>query len=40
MTLSLVQHKMKLSNVAVETNLREDLPAVPVRRRRRSSRWC
>ena len=28
MTLSLVQHKMKLSNVAVETNLREDLPAV------------
>ena len=29
MTLSLVQHKMKLSNVAVETNLREDLPAAP-----------
>jgi two-component system NtrC family sensor kinase len=29
MTLSLVAHKMKLSNVAVETSLREDLPAVP-----------
>jgi two-component system NtrC family sensor kinase len=29
MTLSLVQHKMKLSNVQVETNLAEDLPAVP-----------
>ena len=28
-TLSLVQHKMKLSNVAVETDLRADLPAVP-----------
>ncbi len=27
MTLSLVQHKMKLSNVTVEQNLREDLPA-------------
>ncbi len=27
-TLSLAQHKMKLSNVTVETNLREDLPAV------------
>jgi len=27
MTLSLVQHKMKLSNVAVETDLRQDLPA-------------
>lgn len=27
-TLSLVQHKMKLSNVAVETRLREGLPAV------------
>ena len=26
-TLSLVQHKMKLSNVEVETHLREDLPA-------------
>jgi len=26
MTLSLVQHKMKLSNVAVETHLAEDLP--------------
>jgi two-component system, NtrC family, sensor kinase len=26
-TLSLVQHKMKLSNVEVETRLREDLPA-------------
>jgi len=29
MTLSLVQHKMKLSGVEVETNLAEDLPAVP-----------
>jgi signal transduction histidine kinase len=29
MTLSLVAHKMKLSNVAVETSLREDLPAAP-----------
>ncbi len=28
-TLSLVQHKMKLSNVAVEARLAEDLPAVP-----------
>jgi two-component system NtrC family sensor kinase len=28
-TLSLVQHKMKLSNVAVESNLCADLPAVP-----------
>ena len=28
-TLSLVAHKMKLSNVMVETSLREDLPAVP-----------
>ena len=28
-TLSLVEHKMKLSNVAVETTLCEDLPAVP-----------
>jgi len=28
-TLSLVQHKMKLSNVAVEAALAEDLPAVP-----------
>ena len=27
MTLSLIQHKMKLSNVEVEINLREDLPA-------------
>jgi two-component system NtrC family sensor kinase len=29
MTLSLVQHKLKLSNVAVESLLRDDLPAVP-----------
>jgi C4-dicarboxylate-specific signal transduction histidine kinase len=29
MTLSLVQHKMKLSSVEVETKLAEDLPAVP-----------
>jgi two-component system NtrC family sensor kinase len=29
MTLSLVQHKMKLSNVTVETNLLDDLPAAP-----------
>ena len=29
MTLSLVEHKMKLSNVAVETTLCEDLPAAP-----------
>ena len=29
MTLSLVQHKMKLSNVEVETTLCEDLPAAP-----------
>jgi two-component system NtrC family sensor kinase len=29
MTLSLVQHKLKLSNVGVEATLREDLPAVP-----------
>ena len=29
MTLSLVQHKLKLSNVEVEASLREDLPAVP-----------
>ena len=29
MTLSLVEHKMKLSNVQVESRLREDLPAVP-----------
>ena len=29
MTLSLAQHKMKLSSVAVEANLREDLPQVP-----------
>jgi two-component system NtrC family sensor kinase len=29
MTLSLVQHKMKLSGVEVETRLAEDLPAVP-----------
>jgi two-component system NtrC family sensor kinase len=29
MTLSLAQHKMKLSNVEVETHLAEDLPAVP-----------
>ena len=29
MTLSLVQHKMKLSNVQVETHLAEDLPPVP-----------
>jgi two-component system NtrC family sensor kinase len=29
MTLSLVQHKLKLSNVQVESELREDLPAVP-----------
>ena len=29
MTLSLVQHKMKLSNVAVESNLVDDLPAAP-----------
>jgi len=29
MTLSLVQHKLKLSNVEVETALREDLPSVP-----------
>jgi len=28
MTLSLVQHKLKLSNVGVETTLREDLPPV------------
>jgi len=28
-TLSLVQHKMKLSNVEVETRLKEDLPAAP-----------
>ncbi len=28
-TLSLVQHKMKLSNVAVEARFREDLPAAP-----------
>jgi len=28
-TLSLVQHKMKLSNVEVEARLAEDLPAVP-----------
>jgi two-component system, NtrC family, sensor kinase len=28
-TLSLVQHKMKLSNVAVEATLADDLPAVP-----------
>jgi len=28
-TLSLVQHKMKLSNVAVDTRLADDLPAVP-----------
>lgn len=29
MTLSLVQHKLKLSNVGVGVTLREDLPAVP-----------
>jgi len=29
MTLSLIQHKMKLSNVEVETRLADDLPAVP-----------
>jgi two-component system, NtrC family, sensor kinase len=29
MTLSLAQHKMKLSGVTVEANLREDLPLVP-----------
>jgi two-component system, NtrC family, sensor kinase len=29
MTLSLVQHKLKLSNVEVEATLRDDLPAVP-----------
>ena len=29
MTLSLAQHKMKLSNVTVESKLCEDLPAVP-----------
>jgi two-component system NtrC family sensor kinase len=29
MTLSLVEHKMKLSNVAVETTLCEDLPPAP-----------
>src|ERR1017187_7214831 len=29
MTLSLIQHKMKLSNVEVETHLEEDLPLVP-----------
>ena len=29
MTLSLVQHKMKLSNVEVETRLAEELPAAP-----------
>jgi two-component system NtrC family sensor kinase len=29
MTLSLVEHKMKLSNVTVETTLCEDLPAAP-----------
>ena len=29
MTLSLVQHKLKLSNVAVDATLREDLPPVP-----------
>jgi two-component system NtrC family sensor kinase len=29
MTLSLVQHKLKLSNVEVEASMREDLPAVP-----------
>jgi len=29
MTLSLVQHKMKLSGVAVETKLADDLPPVP-----------
>jgi C4-dicarboxylate-specific signal transduction histidine kinase len=29
MTLSLVEHKMKLSNVAVETTLCEDLPEAP-----------
>ena len=29
MTLSLVQHKMKLSGVEVETRLTDDLPAVP-----------
>jgi two-component system NtrC family sensor kinase len=29
MTLSLIQHKMKLSNVEVETRLAEDLPAAP-----------
>ena len=29
MTLSLVQHKMKLSSVTVEASLAEDLPAVP-----------
>jgi two-component system NtrC family sensor kinase len=29
MTLSLVEHKMKLSSVAVETTLCDDLPAAP-----------
>jgi two-component system NtrC family sensor kinase len=29
MTLSLVQHKLKLSNVEVEATMREDLPLVP-----------
>jgi C4-dicarboxylate-specific signal transduction histidine kinase len=29
MTVSLAQHKMKLSNVLLETNLSESLPAVP-----------
>jgi signal transduction histidine kinase len=29
MTLSLVEHKMKLSNVAVETTLCEELPSAP-----------
>ena len=29
MTLSLVQHKLKLSNVDVDTDLQEDLPPVP-----------
>jgi two-component system NtrC family sensor kinase len=28
-TLSVAQHKLKLSNIAVQTDLREDLPAVP-----------
>jgi two-component system, NtrC family, sensor kinase len=39
MTLSLVQHKMKLSNVEVETRLRRICRRCPATSRR-SSRWC